>query len=219
MSALIVLGFDVTHAVKTLVDFKPRRACIVIGSINGVIDPRSLNAFVPLAQIATAMNISIERLDVEVLRFREAVERIEEKLLELATTPPIYVDLGGGLRLLVLETFLAVQRVWRKSRVSTHTIIYVEGSDRRIEISADELENILFGGVEVELPDIYQKVLSVLSVGHEMRLAEIHRRLAEQGVKISKQYLSAILRKLEEMGFVKHVARGRYVKPPLSGSG
>jgi len=213
MSALIVLGFDVTHAVKTLVDFKPKRACIVIGSINGVVDQRSLNAFVPLTQIATAMNISIERLDVEVLNFGEAIDRIERKLLEFSLTPPIYVDLGGGLRLLVLETFLAVQRLWRRSRITDiHVIIYVEGSDRKIEISADELENILSGGVKTELPELHQKILSVLSTGYGIRLAEVHRRLTAQGVKISKQYLSTILRKLEEMGLVKRVERGKYIK-------
>jgi len=217
MSALIVLGFDVTHAVKTLVDFKPRRACIVIGSINGVVDPRSLNAFVPLTQIATAMNISVERLDVEVLNFREAVEKIESKLFELASTPPIYVDLGGGLRLLVLETFLAVQRFWRRSRIAEiHFVIYVEGSNRRTEISANELENILSGSVKIELPDLHQKVLSVLSTEYEMRLAEIYRRLIEQGVKISRQYLATVLRKLEEMGLVKRVSRGKYIKLPVA---
>jgi len=216
MSALIVLGFDVTHVVKTLADYRPRRACVVIGSVDGKIDSRSLNALALLMQVATAMNINVERLDVEVLDFIDAVEKIERKLFDLSSTPPVYVDVGGGLRLLVLETFLAVQRLWRRNRaVNIHLIMYAEGSDKRIEISVNDLEDILLRDIKTELSklsEIQQKILSILSTEYGMKLTDIHRKLTEQGVEISKQYLATILRRLEEVGIVKRIERGKYIK-------
>lgn len=211
MSAVIVLGFDISHAIRTLSEYRPRRACVLLGSIDNRIDSRALIAFNSLNQVSLAMGISVERLDVEVPNFSDAVRIIERKLSELAESPPIFVDVGGGLRMLVIETLLAVLGFVRKSpSVDVRLLIYIEGTDRRLELPVKDLELMLIPSID--LTPLERDVLAVLSSEHPMELRDIHNALRAKGWDISKQHLVKILNRLIDYGYVKRISRGVYVK-------
>jgi len=106
-TALIVLGFDITHAVLTLTNFKPSKVVVALALVDRRADPRALTAYSSLSQVANAMGVEIGRLEVDVTNIRNAVDTLRRAVVELATFPPVIVDVGGGMRILVLEVFLA----------------------------------------------------------------------------------------------------------------
>jgi len=212
MSAVIVLGFDVTHAVRTISDYRPEKVVAVIGSVGGEVDPRATIAYNSLSQVATAMGIQVEPLTVEVTDFEKAIGTLEDKIAELSYILPLYVDLGGGLRLLVLETFLAVWRAYRRRAINNAILlIYVEGRARRLEIEVGKLEEIMVPVRREELPEMERKILDVLDI-YWMSLAQIQAELQKLGITISKPYLRAILSRLEAKGLVARRPKGLYAK-------
>jgi len=211
VTAMIVLGFDITHAVLTLSNYKPSKVVVALALVDRRSDPRALTAYSSLSQIANAMGVEISRLEVDVTNIHNAVSTLRRAVEELATLPPVIVDIGGGMRILVLEVFLAYLSLPRDARKHIRFVSYLEGTNRSIELEFEELE-VMFTGVKPSLSSIEIAVLSVMEPGHEYSLGEIYRRVQSRGFNVSKQYVYKVLKRLMAKGFVMNMGRGRYVR-------
>ena len=107
VSALILLGFDITHAVLTLSNYKPSRVVAVVAMVDGRIDPRTSIAYSSFSQVVVAMGVDISRIEIEVSDIYGAVAKLKGVMKELSTDLPLIIDLEGGMRVLLIETLLA----------------------------------------------------------------------------------------------------------------
>lgn len=211
--AIIVLGFDITHAVLTLTSYKPSRVVVILALVNGRLDPRSSIAFSSLEQVATSMRIAIERLEVEVVDPLKAVEKLRNVMEDLAKKSPIIIDLGGGLRLLVIETFLAYLSLPSTLRSNSKVVVYIEGTNEARELTPEDLKRILTRKT-YPLTYIEESILQFMEEAKEYTLRDIHIAVRNMGFNVSKQYIHKVLKKLVERGLISHVRRGRYIKRP-----
>lgn len=219
-SALILLGFDVGHAVSTLLNFKPSVIAVAVATINGLLDSRAAAAYSHLEQLTIITQVKCSRLNIEVSNVEKAVEIIREALIKLAEERiPVIVDIGGGMRLLVLETLLAILSLPKWLQDLVKVIVYFEGTNRYIELDHKDIMRIirmykLQGGIE-ELTYVDRKVIEVLERKGKASLKEIHEELLRQGITTSKQNVNRILTKLEDKGYIKRIERGIYMKVTL----
>lgn len=207
---VILLGFDITHAVLTLTRYHPMRAVALLATVNGSLDPRVSLAYTSLEQVAKAMRVEIARVEVEVTEIEGAVQRIRDVISELAMTSPVIVDVGGGMRILVLETLLAYMSLPDSLKESVRVVVYLEGTNKALELTTSDVRNLMGG--PSPLSAVERAVLKVMALGREYRLGEVHAALREQGVSVTKQYVLKALRRLAAKGLVSRKARGRYVK-------
>ena len=218
-SALILLGFDVGHAVASLLNFRPSVLLAAVAVVDGSVDPRAAAAYSHLEQLAIMARAKCGRLDVDVLDVEKAVKTLRDALIGLAREGvPVIVDVGGGMRLLVLETLLAIlsARKWLQDLLKV--VAYVEGTTRYIELDYNRILRIVKtyrtqeeGG---ELTYVDRAVLEVLERRGTATLRQVHEELVKQGITTSKQNVSRILSKLEDKGYVRRVGRGLYAKTP-----
>jgi len=219
-SALILLGFDVGHAVSSLLNFKPSVIVIAVATINGSLDSRAAAAYSHLEQLAIITQVKCSRLNIEVPNIEKSVEMIREALIKLAKEGiPVIVDIGGGMRLLVLETLLAILSLPKWLQDLVKVIIYFEGTNRYIELDHKNIVRIirtyrLQEGIEV-LTYVDRKVIEILERKGKASLKEIHEELLRQGIITSKQNVNRILTKLEGKGYIKRIERGIYIKVTL----
>ena len=216
-SALILLGFDVGHAVASLLNFRPSVVLAAVAVVDGSVDPRAAAAYSHLEQLAIMARTKCGRLDVEVLDVEGAVKTLREALTRLATEGvPVIVDVGGGMRLLVLETLLAVLSARRWLQDLLKVVAYVEGTTRYVELDYSRILRIVKtyrAQEEVEeLTYVDRAILEVLERRGMATLGQIHEELVKQGITTSKQNVSRILSKLENKGYVRRVGRGLYAK-------
>jgi len=210
-TALIVLGFDITHAVLTLTNFKPSKVVVALALVDRRADPRALTAYSSLSQVANAMGVEISKLEVDVINIYNAVSMLRRAVGELATFPPVIVDVGDGMRILVLEVFLAYLFLPRDVRKHIRFILYLEGTNRNIELGFEELE-VMLTRVKPLLSSIEIDVISAMEPGYEYSLGEIYRRVQSRGFNVTKQYVYKVLKRLMAKGLVMNTGRGRYVR-------
>lgn len=210
-TAIVTLGFDVTHAVFTLTSFRPSRIIVVLGLINGRLDPRSSTAYSALEQIAIASGVQVERFEVEVTEPLATVMKLRSLMETIATDSPLVIDLGGGLRILVAETLLAYLALPSDRKETTRLILYIEGTNSYKEILPADIKLMLRGRGRV-LSDIERTILDSMNELEEYTLGRIHKILVAEGLNVSRQYVHKILRRLVDEGYLFKVSRGKYVK-------
>lgn len=216
MIAIISLGFDVTHAVFTVTKYRPSKIIVLLALVKGKLDPRTSLAYSSLEQVASAMNAKIEKVEIEVFNPFMAVNKVRSVLESAARTAPLLLDLGGGLRLLVIETLLAYFSLPGDLRENSKIVVYVEGTNETVELTPIELKRLLLRRPRV-LSEIEEIVLKVMEEHQEYTLEQIYRGVKLQGFSRSKQYVLKVLRKLEKEGFVVRTGRGKYVKIASTG--
>lgn len=205
------LGFDVTHAVFTIVNFKPIEFVALMGLVNGSLDPRSSIAFSYLEQVARASGAKVEKVEVEVLDPRIAVNKIKSVLESKARKSSLVLDLGGGLRLLVVETLIAYFSLPSELRRNSRLLLYIEATNKAVEIKFEDIRKMMLKKPAV-LSEIEELVLSVMEEQREHTLDQIYRAIKQKGLSRSKQSIYKVLKKLEKDGFIVKSARGKYVK-------
>jgi CRISPR locus-related DNA-binding protein len=215
----VLLGFDVGHAVASLLNFKPSALVVAVASVDGSIDPRAAAAYSHLEQLALMARTRCTRLDVEVLNVEGAVEALRETLTKLAGEGvPVVVDVGGGMRLLVLEALLAVLSLPNWLRDVVKVVAYLEGTTRYVELDYGRVSRIVktlrLQGRGEELTYVDRKVLEVLERRGRASLQQIYEELVKQGISTSKQNVSRILNKLRNKGYVRKIERGVYARTP-----
>ena len=116
---------------------------------------------------------------------------------------PLVVDLGGGMRLLVLEALLASLSLPQGYRDHVRLIVYLEGRNEYVELSHRELLKVLARKHQKELEDLTyvdREILKVLRERGETALKELHEELSKAGIELSKQNLHRRLSKLVKKG-------------------
>lgn len=210
VSALILLGFDITHAVLTLSNYKPSRAVAVVAMVDGRIDPRASIAYSSFSQVAVAMGVDISRIEIEVSDIYGAVAKLRGVMKELSTDLPLIVDLGGGMRILVIEALLAYFSLPDNIRKRIKLVVYFEGTNRSVELSAEDIVEIMIPK-RVALKPVEKEILEILESG-TYSLSELYTKLRQRGYTFTKQYLHKILQNLIEQDLVERVSRGYYTK-------
>ncbi|MEM3974883.1 MAG: helix-turn-helix domain-containing protein, partial [Ignisphaera sp.] len=158
-----------------------------------------------LKQFANMVGIDIEKIDIDVVDVALAVEKIKKVLEENA---PAILDLGGGLRLLVLETFIAYT-LMDPLKADTITIyVTLEGRNEFINIDIEKIRKKVL--LSQSLDETTKTVLEHLKQAETVTFKELLDKLNKQGYNISKQKLSKILAKLVKMGYIEKSERGKY---------
>jgi len=210
VSALILLGFDITHAVLTLSNYKPSRAVAVVAMVDGRIDPRASIAYSSFSQVAVAMGVDISRIEIEVSDIYGAVAKLRGVMKELSTDLPLVIDLGGGMRILVIEALLAYFSLPDNTRKRIKLVVYFEGTNRSVELSAEDIVEIMIPK-RIALKPVEKEILEILESG-TYSLSELYTKLRQRGYTFTKQYLHKILQNLIEQDLVERVSRGYYTK-------
>lgn len=210
-TAIVILGFDVTHAIFTLTNFRPSRVIVLLALVNGRLDPRSSAAYSALEQIASASDIQIERLEVEVTEPLTTITRLKTLIESIMARSNLVIDLGGGLRILVVETLLAYLSTPSDKWENTRLIVYIEGTNTYKELTPADIMQILRGRRRV-LSHIEKVILNSMNELEEYSLDRIYREAVLKGLDVSRQYIHKVLRKLVKEGYIFKVARGRYIK-------
>ncbi|MEM4677500.1 MAG: hypothetical protein QXY55_06385 [Candidatus Korarchaeota archaeon] len=210
-TAIVILGFDVTHAIFTLTNFRPSKVIVLLALVNGRLDPRSSAAYSALEQIASASDIQIERLEVEVTELFTAITRLKTLIESIMARSNLVIDLGGGLRILVVETLLAYLSTPSDKWENTRLILYIEGTNTYKELTPADIMQILRGRRRV-LSHIEKVILNSMNELEEYSLDRIYREAVLKGLDVSRQYIHKVLRKLVKEGYIFKVARGRYIK-------
>lgn len=209
--AVVTLGFDVTHAVFTITRYKPLRVIVLLARVRGRIDPRTSVAYSSLEQLVGAMGAVIERVEVEVSNPVIAVEQIRRVLEKVARTSPLVLDLGGGLRLLVLEAFIAYYSLPSELKENSRVVIYLEATNESVEIASYELKKMMLKK-PATVSSREELVLSAMEPLREYTLDQIYREVSARGFKTTKQNLVKVLKKLESNGLLVKTGRGKYMK-------
>lgn len=206
------LGFDVTHAVFTIVNYKPVEFVALLSLVNGELDPRSSVAFSNLEQIAKAIGAKVvEKVEVEILDPVRAVNKIRSVLESKTREYPLVLDLGGGLRLLVVETLIAYFSLPSELRRNSRLLLYIEATDKPVEITSADLRRMMFKK-PAALSETEKVILSVMEEHHEYTLDQIYRAIKQKGVSCSRQNVHKVLKKLMKEGYIIKPARNKYVK-------
>jgi hypothetical protein len=212
-SATIVLGFDVSHAVLTLMEYRPEVVVLLVASVDGTIDQRALVASAAVEQVASNAGVKkVERVTVEVKDFHSTVKKIRTLLASTIehAAPPHVLDLGGGMRLLVLQTFIAYLTLPSRLRRYVDVVVYLEGRNERVRLSYDDLVALLVGEVPEDLTYVERTILEVMEPGRSYTLADLQHLLEQHGLKMSKPNLKRYLDKLVKRGLIERLARGIY---------
>ncbi len=209
MRLISLLGFDISHILLILSksSIKLNKIIVLVGNIRGEIDSRVETAYMMLKQFANMVNIDVERIDIDVIDTVAAIKKITE-ILE--NNVPAILDLGGGLRLLVIETFLAYTLLTRSKSQYITVYTVLEGRNEIIEVDLNKIKK----GVEQAkmLNEREKRVLEyiVKKEGAIVTPKEILDELKAIGYNISKQQLSKILSKLVRIGLIEKIDIGKY---------
>lgn len=211
MHLVTTLGFDISHTLLIIAksSIKPTKIVALIGSIGGEVDQRAETAYTMLKQFANMIGIDIERTTINVTDIALAVEKIIKILEENA---PAILDLGGGLRLLVLETYIAYTLMdpLKASSITIYTVL--EGRNEVINIDVIHIKRRVISSKAVD--EVTKKILEYIEQTGTATFKEILNRMSELGYNISKQQLSKILTKLIKMGYIEKIERGKYKQKP-----
>ncbi|HIC98216.1 MAG TPA: hypothetical protein EYP08_00740 [Pyrodictiaceae archaeon] len=191
-------------------NYKPSRVVAVVAMVDGRIDPRTSIAYSSFSQVAVAMGVDISRIEIEVSDIYEAVTKLRSVMKELSTDLPLIIDLGGGMRVLLIETLLAYFSLPNSIRKSIKLVVYFEGTNRSVELSAEDISEIM-APKRVVLKPVEKEILEILESG-TYSLSELYTKLRQRGYTFTKQYLHKILQNLIEQDLVERVSRGYYTK-------
>jgi len=207
VNIITTLGFDISHTllVITRSSVRPSKIIALVGSIKGEIDQRAESAFTMLKQFASMINVGIERVDIEVTEVDKAIEKI---LSVLENNLPAILDIGGGLRLLVIETYTAYMLL-SPSKIDNITLyIALEGRNQLINIDIKTIKKKLT--TSKMLSDMQKTILKIIEEKEVITPKEILDKLTKNGIKITKQQLSKTLTKLINIGLIEKIERGKY---------
>lgn len=215
-TALItLLGFDITHAVIAYSAFNPQEAVCVLASVNGAVDPRSEIAFSSFFNVVKLRNanVNVFKVVVEVTNIQRTIDELYEQIKShVSKYRQVILDLGGGLRLLVIETLLALLRLKSSERRSIKTIVFIEGRNEYIELPDVSILTLQVGELE-KVSEKGRALLKLMEPQREYKLSELHEILERAlGQRLSKVTVYKIVKELEDVGLVIRVRRGIYVK-------
>lgn len=139
-----VLGFDERHVIKSLLrlGFKNvRRVYLVVPyGRTGKQTEEAIKRIKEIAEMAGTGADGVKTLEVDPLNFSESVGKIRRLLMEMsAGCEEVVVSLGGGMRVLVLETLVASLLVPRELRGCVKIVSDLETGEGFVELWASDM--------------------------------------------------------------------------------
>jgi CRISPR locus-related DNA-binding protein len=215
-AAVILLGFDITHALLTFTNFSVQNIVCVLASIGGTVDPRSELAYSAVQTIAKlrSSSISISKTVVEVTDMFKAVKDLGTLLEDLIKRhQQVIFDLSGGPRLLTLEALLAFLKLRSDKRRKVRVVVLVEGKNEFKELRDVDIAMMMMAELPLELSEEEKLILNIMEAERSYRLSELQELLAKKyNRKLSKAAIYRMLKSLEARGLVAKVRRGVYRK-------
>jgi hypothetical protein len=215
-TALItLLGFDVTHAVIAFSTFNPQKAVCILASVGGVVDARTEIAFSSFFNVAKLKNVNadISKLIIEVLDIPVAINNIYTLIKDLVNKyQQVVVDVGGGLRLLVIETVMALLRLRPEERRKVKAVVFIEGRNEYRELP--DMASLIWEETRLlRLSNKAKILLAHMDPQREYKLSELQEILEKAlNQSISKTSIYRIVKELEETGLIIKIERGKYKK-------
>jgi len=122
------------------------------------------------------------------------------------------LDLGGGLRLLVIEALIAYTMLnfSRASNIALYTVL--EGRNELVNIDIASIKKKL--AASRVLSGLHKAVLKIVEEKGVATPREVLDNIRERGVTITKQRLAKILTKLANLGLIEKIERGKYRYKP-----
>ncbi|MEM0000491.1 MAG: DUF6293 family protein [Desulfurococcaceae archaeon] len=215
MKAIVLLGFDVAHVMRTMHMYNPSEVAVIIASIKGGVDERARLAHGMVSQYAKLLNVKHLDYEIEIMDVDRAINSIKDIIKRFASGSEVIIDASGGPRLLVMETILACLSLLNELSEKVRFIMYVEGTTDHVEINYETLIKLLGSNTKMrKLKELEKEILLSMEPNFEYTLDEIHKILKEKGYNYRKQYAYKLLKNLERMGFIQKLRRGVYVKRP-----
>jgi hypothetical protein len=215
-TALItLLGFDVTHAVIAFSTFNPQKVVCILASVGGVVDARTEIAFSSFFNVAKLKNVNadISKLIIEVLDIPVAINNIYTLIKDLINKyQQVVVDVGGGLRLLVIETVMALLRLRPEERRKVKAVVFIEGRNEYRELP--DMASLIWEETRLlRLSNKAKILLAHMDPQREYKLSELQEILEKAlNQSISKTSIYRIVKELEETGLIIKIERGKYKK-------
>ncbi|MCC6056761.1 MAG: hypothetical protein LM583_08805 [Desulfurococcaceae archaeon] len=215
-TALItLLGFDVTHAVIAFSTFNPQKVVCILASVGGVVDARTEIAFSSFFNVAKLKNVNadISKLIIEVLDIPVAINNIYTLIKDLINKyQQVVVDVGGGLRLLVIETVMALLRLRPEERRKVKAVVFIEGRNEYRELP--DMASLIWEETRLlRLSNKAKILLAHMDPQREYKLSELQEILEKAlNQSISKTSIYRIVKELEETGLIIKMERGKYKK-------
>lgn len=184
---------------------------IIILIPSGVGDQkRAINALEKLRNILRTMfneKTIIERIEIPINDFALAVSKIR-KIIEIeASKNPVYVNLSGGMRALVLQTYTAVIMARLSNTNITFTDIELEGSAGSVKILPLAPLTNYKGTKRKILEELkkYEDFISMEALANNLKLSlstlsRNLRELSADGLIISKKKKRKIFTKISDYG-------------------
>ena len=214
-AAVILLGFDITHALLTFTNFSVQNIVCVLASIGGTVDPRSELAYSVVQTIAKlrSSSTSISKTVVEVTDVFKAVKDLGALLEDLIKRhQQVIFDISGGPRLLTLEALLAFLKLRSDKRRKVRVVVLVEGKNEFKELRDVDIA-MMMAELPLELSEEEKLILNIMEAERSYRLSELQELLARKyNRKLSKAAIYRMLKSLEARGLVAKVRRGVYRK-------
>lgn len=210
MNMISLLGFDITHIMLSItsLDMKPARIIALIAKFGESIDPRSINAINTLRQICSYMSIPLSEAYINVLDIEHSINTIKHLLYE---NTPLILDIGGGPRIMVIETLLAYLSLPNDRKKLIDMTIYLEGRNQVKRVSYNQIVKILTPPRPIELTYYERLILDILRKYGTLRLAVLWDIMKNKyNVQMSKQNILRILDKLRSKNLVDKISRGLY---------
>jgi DNA-binding transcriptional ArsR family regulator len=215
-TALItLLGFDVTHAVIAFSTFNPQKVVCILASVGGVVDARTEIAFSSFFNVAKLKNVNVDisKLIIEVLDIVAAINNIYTLIKDLISRyQQVIVDIGGGLRLLVIEMVMALLKLRLEERRKVKAIVFIEGRNEYRELP--DMTSLIWEETKlVTLSNKAKILLAHMDPQRDYKLSELQEILEKAlNQSISRTSIYRIVKELEEAGLVTKIKRGKYKK-------
>lgn len=205
-SIVAVMGFDWRHVVRCVlrIGFKKITAIHLVMPIWP--DERAERGVEEIRKISEVAGLPPDRVSVhrvDPTKFTETVFDLSELLSSVwASEGDILVSLGGGMRALVVETFIAALAVHSRSGARIRFVIDLEGREDFVEFTAEDVLIVRRGRPS-------GKELEVLRLARDG--AVVTPKRVSEVLNIPRSTAHYILDSLRKEGYLRKVGRGKYV--------
>ena len=194
------MGFDVDHIITLYGKYTFDKLVLLIP--RGA-DIRTYNAIEALRKVFQR-NVVVEDIEIDYRNLGEAVYTIREVIKK---NVPCYINLSGGLRILVVEAFLAYITLSSEVRQRVFGVfVVVEGTKEIIEINLGALTLPSYE----KLTAGEQLVFEIIKSAGTLTAKEILEELERRGYDYSRPWLYNVLNELIKKGLIERSNRGVY---------
>ncbi|RLF11945.1 MAG: hypothetical protein DRJ69_01375 [Thermoprotei archaeon] len=191
------LGFEEAFPIRFLMRNSPSRGDVILIVMPYSKDERSARAYFELSKFTSnyLQEVKLEKIEVPVANVHQSIVMIISKIKALNASEAV-VNLSGGMRLLIIETLIAVKMV-----LGNRAKLELELEDRRETVSMTP--SIL----DLKMPTQYQ--VDILKAMKELGVKASITSIAEV-LKAPRSSIYKELKRMEKEGLVTRDETGKF---------